>query len=287
MAQPYWRSALGAASGYSGRSESDVELVLFTVMTTLVTLFVLRLTPRIFRRGAKKHACCAKEFVEQRKGGEGSIPSGSNDAALIAEVQAQLVTIHKEIMNLKHEREVIDTELIETSTQILQTLGASFLAGTNESRDDFSPAADVPKMELPVHKPVPQRTIQQNPIVPRLMEQARPVLNASPPTANEQPLPVSSGPSETQTPQSHSMMSAPSVPHQPPQGPSSHTVPSRAVPQSASPPMVAAPKMSAIAAARMKREAEMAHNAATAPPSGAANPFGKPRAGPFGASQAQ
>lgn len=262
---PYWKLGLGHASAQLQRTESEIELVLITVLTTLLTMFVLRLAGRLFKIPKKK--CCAKEFAEQRKADP--VPP-NNDNAIIGEIQSQLVLIHREIINLRHERELVDNELIETSTQILQSICASF-----GQQDEFS-VDNVPQIELP--KPVPQR------MQPKMMQ--------SPAVTAPSYSPVSEQRIDSSM-QSFPNPSPPAKQASPPNGSPVHTqpaafgqIPNRSpVNQQGPPPAkVAAPKMSAIAAARMKREAELAENGATAAPVGSTNPFGKPRAAPFGAT---
>ena len=339
LVHPYWQSAVGVASQYFQRSEAETELVLATACITLTTMLVLSLVSRLLTRSWKeKPACCVTEFMQQRKAkmvGVPSIPSGSGagpDPAFMTEVHHQLSLIHKEILNLKHERELVDNELIETSTQILQTIGASFGAGDEMgiSRDDFSPET-IPNMELPavVHKPIPHRPAVQpashqqplhvvqpvHPVDPtRVAPLSRGIHDGSPNSTRSL---GTSGP-RPRSPQSATSMNGlhppahevarPAVvqpsahavnpiraPHQlSPQASSFAQVPAAPqmiqsqpapIPHSA-PPKAAAPKMSAIAAARIKREAEQAENTPAGPaaPVGSTNPFGKARSAPFGAS---
>lgn len=148
---------------YTKLSDRENELLLVSVVCTLVTVLFGSLFLRIvFPSKVARPECCVTKYMQQRKGGSVSIPSSMNGTAShmsdLKEIQHQLCIIHSEIQKLKHEREVIDHELIETSTQILQAIGNTFVS-MEEMEDDV---IDNPP---PIVKPVPSRPLAEKPTV--------------------------------------------------------------------------------------------------------------------------
>ena len=145
-----------------GLSRPQTELMLLSIIAVILVHAVASV---LFPSKPAKPECCISKFIQQRKavGGPVSIPpnmgSGNGgDSALLAEIHQQLAHIHNEIQQLKNEREIVDHELIETSTQILQAIGASFVPIEDEEDSEFiaeSPAAII--------KPVPTRPLPVNP----------------------------------------------------------------------------------------------------------------------------
>ena len=172
-------------SEFSGISRVESELLLLSVVgTALVTVLTLLLVQTIVSPRSSKQPqedlCCATKFAQQRKAQTvgPSIPASSGGGAcqshsqsvdhMMHEIQHQLIAIHREILALKQEREVIDNELIETSTQILQTIGAQL-----NSVEEYEQEALVEPHV--VMKPVPSR-IQ----VPQKLDSPRTVVLRSP-----------------------------------------------------------------------------------------------------------
>ena len=285
------------------RPPAEVELMIFSSIATL--LVVLTFSILTSRSGPVAETCCVTKLMQARKAsklpGVQSIPSsiGSSDAsnpnleAFIRDVQQQLGSIRNEIQILKHEREIVDHELIETSTQILQTIGATFNALTEENEE-------VSELELPkIIKPVPSRPTVQRPVIeltpakPQHAPQpdspvlvpSQPKISAKPviPSPNMQPVPKSQPQSKAPPSQPPvSAVSPRSVPA-PASVTNSPIVKPQAPPNNPQVPQKAAPKMSAIAAARLKREQELAESKGPTAPVAASNPFAKPKSGPFGA----
>jgi hypothetical protein len=355
-----------------GESQLLFTYTLIPVVSTLVLIVMVQgIFSLLFRRRTKREElCCVTKFVQQRKAQSSiSIPSsmpvassgGSSSGAVehfLRDIQHQLVQIQRELQNLKQEREVIDNELIETSTQILQTIGAQ-LNGMEEDyeiqetpvvvkpqpsriviserRPPDSPqeVVHVPKaVGLPKQQPVANtvaspasRPAQVNPPQPIQQNAQRPVVQISrdpSPASKPAVTPIQKDPSPVakpvyKAPRDPSPASRPTVaqvPAQPPviRAPVQLPVPQQRTPRARSPvssepksptgmpqpvpqippvndaPTKAAPKMSALAAARLKREQEMADAKVGTPssaPVGATNPFVKPKPGPFGAPVGQ
>ena len=342
--------AVSGLSQHLAQPEKDVELVLITIGSTIVIMWLVGLVgSTLFGSGNSRSApaCCVTRFFEQRRAkraGIVQIPSGTggseqtsdNSAVLgfLQELYGQLGAIQKEISILKYERELMDAELIETSTQILQTLGASFIGAMPGDESLISRDGSIGttpdsstrrKIELPtplMHKPqvVRPEPVHPQPRSPKAASHV--VLPPKSPRAASMPQGAPSAPgvkapqprSPISAPVAHTAQAAPTVvvppkafpksdsspvnapvhvhpkpvPQQPPShSPKTHT----SVPPPAQPK--AEPKLSALAAARLKREAEL--NAAKAPTNAAVpqptiaatNPFaakakqGAPPSGPF------
>ena len=167
-ARGYMQPVVGILMAQIGTSRSETELVLFTSVSTAISVFVVLLVSKLlFRTPAKRaDACCVTEFVQKRRATNlgPSIPASPEAApaqhshaidTFLHEVHHQLAAIQREIQTLKQEREVIDHELIETSTQILQTIGATMLPLEDE------PILDSPK----IVKPVPSRPVVERPVI--------------------------------------------------------------------------------------------------------------------------
>jgi len=307
-----WRPAIVGISQHLAQAERDVELVLTTMLTTVMIVWLLG---NLFGSGKSKSSptCCVTKFFEQRRAkrsGIVTIPSGTggggdqadNNAVVsfLQELYNQLGSIQKEISILKHERELMDAELIETSTQILQTLGASFigampgdesLISRDGSLGNTPDSMTRRKIELPtplMHQPKIVRPEPVHPAQPRSPKAAptnlAPSIPKSPKGAG---VPVVKGPQPKSPIAAHATTStavaAPkafpksdnspvSAPvHVPPKpAPPQPRAYSPEIPPSATVPAMpkAEPKMSALAAARLKREAEM--NAAKATPTATA-----------------
>lgn len=348
-----WIPAVSGLSQHLAQPEKDVELVLITVGSTIVIMWLVGLVGNtLFGSGNSRSApaCCVTRFCEQRRakragivqipaGTGGSEQTSDNSAVLgfLQELYGQLGAIQKEISILKHERELMDAELIETSTQILQTLGASFIGAMPGDESLISRDGSIGttpdsstrrKIELPtplMHKP---QVVRPEPVHPQ---------PRSPKAASHVVLPQPQPKSPRAASMSQVAPSAPAVkapqPRSPISAPVAHTsqaaptvvVPPKAFPKSDSSPVNAPvlvhpkpipqqppshspkahasspppgqpkvePKLSALAAARLKREAEL--NAAKAPTNApvpqqtvaATNPFaakakqGAPPSGPF------
>jgi len=304
------------------KSEAETELIFFSVVVTLVVIWILQLFGGIIfgsglRQSTDQGVCCVTKFFENRRAnrphGAFSIPPGSATAAdnsgstgldqFIREVQGQLSAIQKEIQILKHERELMDAELIETSTQILQTIGASFIGAVPgdeslSSRDGYNGTPDstfptpIVKKPQPQHVPAPAPVIRQ-PAAQPAVKPGSPKAHAAPvpavPKASVQPPKAPSVVGNSPrvvgdpSPKSSAPVHVP-VPAQPVPNPNVSNLPNPGPPLMGSGPAKAAPKLSALAQARMKRESEM--TAVGGPPqtqAGATNPFGaKARPGPFG-----
>jgi len=217
--------------------------------TSILGLFVLWLLSRfraVRSRSSYGPRCCCSKLVSSRKpttsSGTAAAAAAAIDPNTVQALRHQIYMIHTELVKLKSEREAVDNELIETSTQILQSLGDQIHRTT-------TPGADEPISSSQVLRDLTSDDLQNTQrVLPPVVEQPVPI----PQTVRVQPAP--SQPPVVQ-----------SVP--PPQAPQVPAAP------------VAAPKMSAIAAARMKREAETAAPQAKIPPS---NPFGQQAKGPFG-----
>jgi len=210
----------------------------------------------VYKRGGRSAGtgakCCCAKLVNNRKptsigsldNNTGGSSSGS-DPQLIHAIRSQLRSVHEELVRLKQERDIVDSELIETSTQILQSIGEQIRYGSPppdegtltssqliRELEDTPARVMVPKPSAPVTRPVPTQPVTQAPAVHQASAPAGP-----------RPVP--------------------------------HGVPVEHAPTGAG---KAVPKMSSIAAARMKREYEMPTQAPV--PSG---PFGAPK-GPFGSA---
>lgn len=171
-------------SEFSGKSTGESELLLLSVVgTALITVITLLLAHTIVSpRSAKpqEDVCCATKFAQQRKAQTvgPSIPASSGGGAshshsqsvdqMMREIQHQLMAIHREIQALKQEREVIDNELIETSTQILQTIGAQ-LNSVEGYEQDVQELVEPPVVMKPVPSrvQVPQKLNSPRTLVPR------------------------------------------------------------------------------------------------------------------------
>ena len=263
-----WHPAVGLLSGYFILPEREVELMLATVIGTC---FVLLIVNRLLIGSPKSSTeCCVTKFFEQRKArkaGVVTIPAGGSNGgdggavgAFMHELYGQLASVQKELSILKYERELMDAELIETSTQILQTLGASFIGAfpgdeSLISRDGSmgtTPESTRRKIELPtpvMHKP---QVLRPEPVVP----QPKSPKNTS--VTNVVPMVV--GAPKTFPKQDASPVNAPvHVPIKPqPAQPVTNEPESKAHFSAPGAPK-AEPKMSALAAARLKREAELTH----------------------------
>ena len=299
-----WRPTVALLSVHLTQPERDVELMLVGIVSTCVALFFLNLViGSLFgsRQSTAYSVCCVTKFFEQRRAkraGIVTIPAGSGGqqgeggavGAFMQELYGQLASIQKELSILKHERELMDAELIETSTQILQTLGAPFIGAfpgdeSLISRDGSmgtTPESTRRKIELPtpvIHKP---QVVRPDPIVPQPkspkhtnvepMHNVVPIVVAAPKAFPKQDI------SPVNAPVHAPIKPQPVQPtmNQP------ETKPQATVPVASK----AEPKMSALAAARMKREAEVnaAKSAPTAtvpqPTATAKNPFAAhPKAG--------
>lgn len=284
----------------AARPHADNQTILWAslVLSILVSFALLN------RSSPEPEHCCVTKLMQNRKASkiiaDGGIPSSfdggggpTNLDAFIRDVQDQLASIRNEIQILKHEREIVDNELIETSTQILQSIGATF--GSLEEEET--------ELELPkIVKPIPNRPNVARPVIDLTpAKQKSPVLAMQPdsPVINQMPIStnkalVSTSP-VSQVPQAFAkpalVPSAPQSKAAPARMPETSPVaqpkqPARTLPEPPNltePPLKAAPKMSAIAAARLKREQDLAEAKASPPaPVGATNPFGKPKSGPFG-----
>ena len=332
-----WQPVVASISQHLAQTERDVELILITMGSTIVISWLLG---QLFGSGKSSDsaACCVTKFFEHRRAkraGLVTIPAGTSGgeqaadnsavAGFLQELYGQLGSIQKEISILKHERELMDAELIETSTQILQTLGASFigampgdesLISRDGSMGTTPDSVTRRKIELPtplMHKPLivkPEPVHPAQPRSPKAIPTA--VIQSQPKSPKGPTVPI------VKMPQPRSPTVAPTVPvagvsapkafpksdsspvnapvHAPPKpAPPQPRMQSPGIPENAPIPSLpkAEPKMSALAAARLKREAEMNAAKATAPvnvpqPSMAAtNPFaakakaGAPASSPF------
>ena len=176
------------------------------------------------------------------------------DPNAVQAIRHQIHMIHTELVRLKNERDAVDNELIETSTQILQSLGDQI------NRVGSPDVDDAPVSSSQVIRDLTYDDMQNTQrVLPPVSEQPPPVVHKPiPQTAVEH---VASSKSPVEAPKAPVLAAKPSA------------------------PASAVPKMSAIAAARMKREAEsVTESAAKAQPTAVGNPFGAPQPakGPFG-----
>lgn len=337
--QDIWRPAiLLITEQVGGENERDVELVFASILMTVVVLWIVRFFVFGIVFGSTKSrsasVCCVTKFFEIRRvkrAGIVSIPAGQNSggdgsgdntavAGFMHEMYNQLSAIQKEISILKHERELMDAELIETSTQILQTLGASFIGAMPGDESLISRDGSIGttpdsmtrrKIELPTPIMVKPQIARSEPVhaQPKSPKAAVPVIRPEPihvqppksPTAATQVIRPEPKHALPRSPKAAIVAS--SIPVNLPKAfPKSDTSPvnaqSKDVPPptainapvvKAAPPTMAStpnpsapkaePKMSALAMARLKREAEM--NAAKSSPvatvpqptTAATNPF--------------
>lgn len=252
--------------------QSRPVVFLSTAIIGLLVLWILsRLRIGRSRSTSTARCCCAK-LVNNRKPTTSNLSGETSSAALdpsaVQAIRHQIYMIHTEVVKLKSEREAVDNELIETSTQILQSLG-------DQIHRVGSPGTDVPLSSSQVLRDLTYDDLQNTQrVLPVVAEQEVHV----PQTVRVQPVNVD-----------HPVVPANSVQPAPIEPgvriPVPKSIPpstAGAVPKETNPAVAApAPKMSAIAAARMKRETEVP----PAKPGGAApalNPFGQPAKGPFG-----
>jgi hypothetical protein len=240
---------------------------------------------RSYGSNSGSQKCCCAKLVNNKRPSAISViepkSSGQPDLHMIHAIRHQLHSIHEELVRLKHERDAVDSELIETSTHILQSIGEQIrygtptesVGGTMTSSQLLRELEDTPAASVGVGK----RQISANSVASNGTSngvQAKPAAGpVLPPSAQNNISLEQPGPANVNLPRPsmissnvHSQPTAPGIP--------------KASPNPG--PEVAAPKMSAIAAARMKREQEtnVAHQPTqvSRPP---ANPFAKPK-GPFG-----
>jgi hypothetical protein len=158
--------AIGFVASKLGLSRPDSELILYTVLTVLLLQL---LTSIFFPSRPEKPVCCISKFVQQRKSTSGpiSIPpnmsggsasSGGVSDSVMNELRQLLSQIHGELQQMRQEREVVEQELIETSTQILQAIGASLVPMEDDEGDLVDPSP-------PIVKPVPTRPAPDRPII--------------------------------------------------------------------------------------------------------------------------
>jgi hypothetical protein len=297
-----------ALSQLLGSTHADTELILISsFITLLLSVFFLSTLPRSGR--VVSEPCCVTKLMQKRKAAKlpgeqipssiAGSPASPNLEAFIRDVQQQLVSIRNEIQSLKSEREIVDHELIETSTQILQTIGATFGPVLEENDTELElpkivkPIPNRPNVERPVIELTPAK--HQSPLINPSIQHDSPVTQKS--TSLVKPL-ILPNP-EPRAPQSKAPVvpaaSQPKAPSQVNAAPTQQPKPVVPVPNSApasikpepapaqvNPAPKVAPKMSAIAAARLKREQELSESKAPPAQPGATNPFGKPKPGPFG-----
>ena len=337
------------------------------VSSAIIGLAVLLLFSARRGRRARVHSgkCCCTQLLQQRRSTK--LPDSSGESApghhqqsgivshAIQDVRQQLYRIQHDLDQLRQERDVIDHELIDSSTRILLSIGEQMRQQTpppqidselrhgavsagemlrelqtfNESPSIMSSdrkASQVHQLDSSLPSLSATQQSMAVPVMAPLSPQP-PAVHVPSPHRGHQP-----APHHVQQAPNHSERTSPrSPPHAAPRGPSptgplppvAHPVsqhphthashahpahhghvahpnaaqqtgpglqsPAQPKPQSQvhsprSPvngPAKAAPKMSALAAARLKRE--QADGAPAAPPPAVGNPFGKPKSGPFGA----
>ena len=161
---------VSTVGGYLGRPDSDIELMILTCSFTLVVVFAVQsLVSLLAPKREEKEDCCISKFVRERRAksaGEASIVSGNpeGEEGFAREVRNHLISIQRELHELKREREIMDAELMETSTQILQTIGVTLMAQDDEINREYAGSPDfVPIVNVPIHKPVVQRVSDVSP----------------------------------------------------------------------------------------------------------------------------
>ena len=241
--------------------------------TSIVGLLLLWLLSRFkVGRSRSNHTvrCCCAKLVSNRKPTASNLSSeassASVDPAAVQAIRHQIYMIHAEVVKLKSEREAVDNELIETSTQILQSLG-------DQIHRVGSPGTDAPLSSSQVLRDLTYDDLQHTQrVLPVVVEQEMHV----PQTVRVQSVDPPIGPSKPV----HAAPVEPSV-HVPIPSSVSKSIPPSTGSGMETNPAGAVPKMSAIAAARMKRETETP-TAKAGGPGPASNPFGQPAKAPFG-----
>jgi hypothetical protein len=324
----YTQPVVKLVSGHLGTSHKEAELVVISTLWTIAAMLVVSLVSKIlFPSKPSRLECCMGKFMEDRKavGGTGSsiqpnVSGGGSGVpdGFLRDIQHQLTVIQNEIQQIKQEREVVDQELIETSTQILQALGTSMMPIDGES-ENFDLIDESP----PVIKPVPNRPLAEKPTLiltpnkpvtaseeDRYMPPTQPVLADQParqPVVPQRAHPEPLAKAKVSMPvvvsgiEAKLAPAAPVVTAKPPSvassSPASRVDPKQAsvaaaaappsLPQTAAPPpsQPGPPKLSALAMARMKREQEQADTKSGQVPQlapGTSYPFSKAKPGPFG-----
>lgn len=324
----YSQPVVKLVAGNLGTSPKEAELIVLSTLWTVAAMLVVSLLSKIlFPSKPPRSECCVGKFIEDRKavGGTSSpiqpnVSGGSGvPDGFLRDIQHQLTLIQNEIQQLKQEREVVDQELIETSTQILQALGTSMIGidGEGENYDliDESP---------PVIKPVPNRPLAEKPTliltpnkpIPepeevRTMPATQPVLAEQ--SARQTVVPQRVHPESVAKPKVSIPIvqpamegkiapvvpvvaakppsvasSSPASRVEPKHAPVAAAPPASSAPQNAAPPpsQTGPPKLSALAMARLKREQEQAEHKSSQLPApqsaaGMSNPFSKAKPGPF------
>jgi hypothetical protein len=170
-----------------GLSQSETFVVLYTIGALVLVHMTISL---LFPGKPSKPECCISKFVQQRKAAAGpiSIPASSGGGRSgdlsLGEIHQQLTNIFNELQQLRQEREVVDHELIETSTQILQAIGASFVPIEDEDSEDL-----ILDESPPIVKPVATRGPVQMPS-PKVVPVELPKAPTAVPAVQPRPIPV-------------------------------------------------------------------------------------------------